>query len=592
MAGWWPAMEAAPRGAAVKPGVKSILREFWKHRWKVVLGLACLLVVDAAQLAIPLVVKGVVDELAASSATGPFIARQALILLGLACMVALFRFAWRHFFFSAARKVELDLRNRILDHVMGLSTRFFTGTRTGEVMALATNDVESVRQAIAMGFVAGFDASIYAVVAIAAMLWLDPVLALWTVLPLPFLAALMGVSLQAIYNRWDRVQSSFEGLTEKVRESVSGIRVLRAYAQEEGDVEDFEARNRDYYGKYMRYVAVDAYFHPAILLLAGTCVAILLGAGGSRVMEGRTSIGAFVAFSSYLGMLTWPMIAAGWMLSLVQRAAASMDRIDALLGLKDLEDDRPVPLGAAVRGSIEVKGLSFAYPGQAEPALKGLSFSIPPGGSLGLVGEVAAGKSTVAQILTRMYDPPAGSTYLDGRDILGLPVGFLRENIAYVPQEAFLFSDTVAENLRLGKASATREEMEAACRIAALHEEIEALPKGYETLLGERGVTLSGGQKQRLCLARALLKLAPILLLDDTLSAVDSETERAILRGLKDVMGRPTTLVISHRVSAVRDLGRILCMQRGTVIQAGTHEELVRQGGFYKNMVELQEMEA
>lgn len=309
-------------------------------------------------------------------------------------------------------------------------------------------------------------------------------------------------------------------------------------------------------------------------------------------MEGRTSIGAFVAFSSYLGMLTWPMIAAGWMLSLVQRAAASMDRIDALLGLKDLEDVRPVPLGAAVRGSIEVKGLSFAYPGQAEAALKGLSFSIPQGGSLGLVGEVAAGKSTVAQILTRMYDPPAGSTFLDGRDILDLPVGFLREHIAYVPQEAFLFSDTVAENLRLGKAGATQEEMEAACRIAALHEEIEALPKGYETLLGERGVTLSGGQKQRLCLARALLKPAPILLLDDTLSAVDSETERAILRGLKDVMGRPTTLVISHRVSAVRDLGRILCMQRGAVIQAGTHEELVSQGGFYKNMVELQEMEA
>ena len=208
------------------------------------------------------------------------------------------------------------------------------------------------------------------------------------------------------------------------------------------------------------------------------------------------------------------------------------------------------------------------------------------------MGEVAAGKSTVAQILTRMYDPPEGSTFLDGRDILGLPVGFLREHIAYVPQEAFLFSDTVAENLRLGKAGATQEDMEAACRIAALHEEIQALPKGYETLLGERGVTLSGGQKQRLCLARALLKPAPILLLDDTLSAVDSETERAILSGLKDVMGRPTTLVISHRVSAVRDLGRILCMQRGAVIQSGTHEELVSQGGFYKNMVELQEMEA
>ncbi len=578
-------------GAVLNPGVKSILREFWRHRGKVVLGLVCLLVVDAAQLTIPLVVKAVVDRLADASAAVPWIAEQALVLVGLACVVALFRFAWRHFFFSASRLVELDLRNRILDHVMGLSARYFTGTRTGEVMALATNDVESVRQAIAMGFVAGFDASIYALVAIAAMLWLDPVLALWTILPLPFLALLMAASLKAIYDRWDRVQASYENLTEKVRESVAGIRILRAYAQEEGDSAEFHRLNRDYYGKYMRYVAIDACFHPAILLLAGTCVAILLGVGGERVMEGRTSIGAFVAFASYLGMLTWPMIAAGWMLSLVQRAAASMDRINTLLGLRDLEDDRPAPGGARLQGAIEAKGLTFAYPGQEEPALKVLNFSVPAGTGLGVVGEIASGKSTVAQLLCRMYDPPPGTVFLDGHDLLDLPAAFVREQIAYVPQEPFLFSDTVAENLRLGKPGATPAEMEEACGMAALHEEISALPKGYETLLGERGVTLSGGQKQRLCLARALLKPAPILLLDDTLSAVDAETERAILAALRAAAGQRTTIVISHRASAVRDLSRILCLQRGRVIQSGTHEELVRTPGFYKLMVELQEME-
>lgn len=575
----------------MKPGVKSILKEFSRHKTKVVLGLSCLLVVDAAQLASPLVVRAVIDAISESRATFPFIAREGLILLGLAVTVAVFRFAWRHFFFGAARMVELDLRNRLLDHVLGLSTRYFTKTRTGEVMALATNDVESVRQAIAMGFVAGFDASVYALVAIGAMLWLDPTLALWTILPLPFLSILMAVSLKAIYDRWDRVQSSFEGLTEKVRESVSGIRVLRAYAQEEGDVADFDRHSRDYYGKYMRYVAVDAFFHPAILLLAGTCVAILLGVGGARVISGRTSIGDFVAFSSYLGMLTWPMIAAGWMLSLVQRAAASMDRIDALLGNRDLEDAGAAPEGAEIRGGIEVRDLRFAYPGQAEPALKGLSFSVPPGGSLGVVGEVASGKSTVAALLCRMYDPPPGSVLVDGQDLNGLPVGFLRSHIAYVPQEAFLFSDTVAENLRLGKPDATAEEMEAACRLAAVDDEIAVLPKGYDTLLGERGVTLSGGQKQRLCLARALLKPAPILLLDDTLSAVDSETERVILGSLRKEAERRTTVIVSHRASAVRELDRIVCLQRGEVVQAGTHEELVARDGYYRMMVELQEME-
>lgn len=575
----------------MKQGVKSILREFWGHRWKVVLGLACLLVVDGAQLAIPMVVKSVVDAISGAKATLPWIAKEALILFGLALVVALFRFAWRHFFFSASRQVELDLRNRILDHMLALSTRYFTKTRTGEVMALATNDVESVRQAIAMGFVAGFDASIYALVAIGAMFWLDPVLALWTIVPLPFLALLMGVSLKAIYDRWDRVQASFEGLTEKVRESVAGIRVLRAYAQEDGDIEDFGRRSKDYYDKYMQYEKVDAVFHPAILLLAGTCVAILLGVGGARVMEGRTSIGSFVAFSSYLGMLTWPMIAAGWMLSLVQRASASMDRIDALLRNDDIEDDRPVPEGARMSGGVEARGLEFAYPGQVEPALKGISFSVPAGGSLGIVGEVASGKSTVAQLLCRMYDPPSGTVLYDGRDALELPVGFLREHIAYVPQEAFLFSDTVAENLRLGHPGATTGQMEQACRMAALHDEIAALPKGYDTLLGERGITLSGGQKQRLCLARALLKPAPILLLDDTLSAVDAQTEQAILDGLKGEASRRTTLVISHRASAVRGLDRILCLQNGAVVQSGTHEEMVRQEGFYKVIVELQEME-
>jgi ATP-binding cassette subfamily B protein len=577
----------------VSRGALDILKIFWRFRAKAALGILCLLVVDAAQLAIPLVVKGVVDGLVGSTITRAWVGRQALILLGLAAAIAVFRFAWRHFFFSMARRAEYDLRNRILDHAYALSTRFFSKTKTGEFMALATNDVESVRQAIAMGFVAGFDASVYAVVAVGAMLWLDHVLALWTILPLPFLALLMALSLRAIYERWDRVQASFETLTEKSRESISGMRVLRAYDREATDCGDFDVKNADYYRKYMRYVHINALFHPAVLLLAGSCVAILLGVGGARVLSGQTSMGSFVAFVSYLGMLTWPMVAAGWMLSLIQRAAASMDRINALLNIRDFEERSP---GGSelprVEGRIAARGLRFAYTPDGAPAVNGVSFDVGAGQSLGIVGEVGSGKSTIVQLLCRLYDPPREMLFVDGRDVRDIPVDVLRAAVAYVPQEAFLFSDTIAENLRLGEAAASREDLETVCRIAALHEEILEFPRGYETLLGERGITLSGGQKQRLCLARALLKKAPILVLDDTLSAVDAETESAILSGLGRIGRDRTTIVVSHRVSAVRDLDRILCLGRGRILQSGTHEELMAAEGYYRDIALLQEMEA
>jgi ATP-binding cassette subfamily B protein len=590
--GWcWVATSGS---LGVQSGVRSILTIFLRHRGKVALGVVCLLVTDGAQLTIPLVVKGVIDRLAGESATRAWLGEQALLLCGLAAIVAAFRFAWRHFFFSTARLAELDLRNRILDHALSLKSRFFNQTRTGEFMALATNDVESVRQAIAMGFVAGFDGSVYALVGIAAMFRLDPLLALLTILPLPLLAVLMALSLKAVYNRWDAVQAAFEGLAEKTRESVAGMRVLRAYGRAAENSADFERGNEEYFRKYMRYVTVDALFHPAVLLLAGSCVAILLGAGGLRVMEGRTSIGSFVAFTSYLGMLTWPMIAAGWMVSLVQRAAASMDRINHLLEIRDTEQGesrRHSGLAAPIRGRIEAKNLTFSFPGQERAALLGVSFLLEPGESLGVVGQVGAGKSALAQLVCRLHDPPAGSLMVDGKDVLDFPLETLRSAVAYVPQEAFLFSDTIAENLRMGNPRATQEEMERVCKLASLHDEILSFPRGYETLLGERGVTLSGGQKQRLCLARALLKEAPILVLDDTLSAVDADVERRILAGLSGAVQNRTLIVISHRVSAVRDLMRILCLEDGKVIQSGTHDELSAVPGFYQRMVELQEVE-
>ncbi len=572
-------------------GVRDILKLFFRYPWRVAMGVLCLLVVDGAQIAIPLAVKVVVDGVASLSATSAWVAREALVILGLSLTIAAFRFAWRHFFFSASRLAEINLRQKVFDHAMTLSARDFTTTRTGEVMALAMNDVETVRQALAMGFVAGFDSTAYAVVALCAMFWLDPKLAALAILPLPLLAVVMAVSLKAVYDRWDAVQSSFERMTEKVRESVAGMRILKAYVQHEGDRADFARYNEDYFKKFMHYTAVDALFHPMILLIAGLCVAILLGAGGARVISGKTSVGSFVALTSYLGMLTWPMIAAGWMLTLVQRAAASMDRINAFLDRKPQAGEaagRPEGSGAH---DIEIRGLTFTYPGSERLSLRDLSASVPEGGSLGVVGEIGSGKSTLVQILSRLYDPEPGTVFLGGADITKIPLQELRETIAVVPQEAFLFSSTIAQNLLIGNPRATQGQLRDVCALAAIDEEIEAFPLGYETLLGERGITLSGGQKQRLCLARALLKDAPVLLLDDTLSAVDAGAERKILAGLAGARRHRTTMVVSHRVSAVRELDRILVLKRGAVIQQGTHAELSAVPGYYREMAELQEIE-
>ncbi len=572
-------------------GVRDILKLFFGYPWRVALGVACLLIVDGAQLAIPLVVKGVIDGVASLGVTQAWIAGQALVILGLSLTIASFRFAWRHFFFSASRLAEIELRQKVFDHAMTLSARDFTTTRTGEVMALAMNDVETIRQALAMGFVAGFDSTAYAVVALCAMFWLDPVLTGIVILPMPLLALVMAVSLKAVYERWDAVQSSFERMTEKARESLAGMRILKAYVQRDGDSADFARYNEDYFKRFMHYTKVDALFHPLIMLIAGSCVAILLGAGGARVISGRTSVGSFVALTSYLGMLTWPMIAAGWMLTLVQRAAASMDRINAFLDRKPQAEEAS---GAACRlasHSIEIRGLTFTYPGSEKPSLRNVSASVPEGGSLGVAGEIGSGKSTIVQLLSRLYDPPPGSLLIGGTDVTSIPLKTLREMISVVPQEAFLFSDTIERNLLLGNPGATRDEIRAACALAAIDEEISAFPDGYGTLLGERGITLSGGQKQRLCLARALLKEAPVLLLDDTLSAVDAGAERKILSGLALARRDRTTIVVSHRVSAVKDLDQILVLKRGAVIQQGTHAALMASPGYYREMAELQEIE-
>lgn len=574
----------------MSPGLKRILAIFFRYRWRVALGVVCLLAVDAGQLAIPLLIREVIDRVADATASRAWLGWMGLALVGLAVAIAGLRFAWRHLFFVAAHHAGRELRRQILDHALHLAPGSLAGRTTGEVMALATNDVESVRRALAMGFVAGFDAFVFSLFALAAMFWLAPETTLWVVLPLPLLAVLMRFALRAVYERWDRVQAAFESLTERSRESISGVRVIKAFAQQEGDAQRFGQVNRAIYGHMLDYARVDALFRPLIILLTGSCTAILLGLGGLRAIDQQISLGTFVALTTYLGMLTWPMIAAGWMATMLQRSAASMDRIQTFL--HRAREPEPAATSTPIReGRIALRELSFTYPGAREPTLQDISLEVASGGSLGIVGEIGSGKSTLAKLLLRLEDPPPGSLFIDGRDVLDIDRSRVRAAVAWVPQEAFLFSATIADNLRLGDPAAPAADLERVCRLAAVHEEIAALEKGYQTLLGERGLSLSGGQKQRLCLARALLKPAPILLLDDTLSAVDADTEQAIVAGLHRALVGRTAIVISHRTSAVRALDRIAVLRRGRMIQYGPPAALIDQPGYYRRMAELQELE-
>lgn len=571
-------------------GLRSLLAYLWEHRLYSLLGLLACFVADSAQLIVPLLSKKAIDQLSLGHSTTAFLATQAGLLLLVAAIAYGSRYAWRYYMFTAARLAELDIRHRLFNRAVRLSLESQNQGRAGDIMSLATNDVMSVRMALAFGLMATFDAFGYSAMSIAAMISLDWKLALYCLAPYPLLALLMVFLMDKNYRTFDKVQTSFSDLTEKARESTAGMRVLRAYVQNADDVKDFHEGTEALYQNMMSHVRWDSLYTPAITFVSGISSALLLGIGGGHVIDGTTTVGSFTAFSAYLGQLTWPMIAAGWALAIVQRASASMSRIQDMLD-REPEFGADEPPAWKVRGDIEARNLTFSYPAAedgAPPALLDVSFTLKAGGTLGIVGEVGSGKSTLALLLQRLYDAPPDSLFIDGVDLSKLDPRQIRANISWVPQEAFLFSETIEENLRIGRDDLPRDQVLAASQSAALHDEVLEFPLGYETLLGERGVTLSGGQKQRLTLARSLLRGAPILILDDTLSAVDAHTERAILSSLRERIRERTSLIISHRISTVMESDEIIVLEAGRVVQRGTHSELIALDGMYRQLFLMQ----
>ena len=546
-------------------------------------GLVAIVVSDCVQLALPWITKFVVDRLEKGTITKSELLAWGATLLALAAVSYVAKQIWRHLILGAARRIEFQLREKLLEKTLGLTMQKARDTDSGKFMSLASNDIPAVGQALAFGVVAFFDSIFITTVAFALMYNLSPALTGYSLVPFPILTILMLLSLKIIYQRWDAAQQSLEELTEKTRESLSGIRTLRAYAQADGDVEAFHETSLAYKDKILHYVKIDATFSPLILLFAGSSSGILLYFGGGLVLEQRITVGTLAAFIGYLGLLTWPMIAAGWMLVLLQRGSASINRLDRILDSDSEAEDRPA-IGEA--DTLEIRHLTFDY-GRGERGLTDWSIRLEPGQTLGIVGPVGSGKSTLLKLLQLLEEPPPGSIFVAGKDITEYSPSSVRALFAYVSQEPFLFSDTIRNNLLMSKPQASDSELEKAVELASLSADLSEFPKSMDTMLGERGISLSGGQKQRTALARALLKSSPFLLLDDTLSAVDTVTESQILNHLRNEQGRRRQgcIIVSHRLSAVVEADEIVVVEEGAIVDRGTHQELSSRPGLYRDLL-------
>ena len=515
------------------------------------------------------------------------------IIICLSLTSGVFTFLMRQTIVVMSRHVEYDLRNLLYDHLQRLSKRFYVTQATGDIMTRSTSDIEQVRRYIGPAMMYTARALVIMIAAITAMIYISPRLTLFALLPMPLLAISVFFVARLVHARSDALQKQYSVVTSRVQESLSGIRVLKAYTREKAEREVFESESELYRKRHLDLALVDAAWRPVFLLLIGTSTIIVVWVGGSLVIEGAITIGNIAEFIIYVAMMTWPVASFGFVITMIQRAAASLKRLGKILSTEPAIADGPLQLteSNAFKGAIAFDNVGFRYTEEGPLVLKNISFSIPAGSTLAIVGRTGSGKSTLVEMIPRLLDPTEGTVSVNGEDVRKYPLQALRRHIGYVPQEVFLFSDTVENNIAFGKLNAERALVEGAAREAELLENIEDFPNGFETFVGERGITLSGGQKQRSSIARALIRDPEILILDDALSAVDTKTESNILGHLRKHYGKRTVVIVSHRVSAVLDADLILYLDDGAIAERGTHAELIDLDGHYAALYQKQLLE-
>jgi len=594
-----------------------------RHRNGLLLGGLCVLFNNGVWILFPQVLRRAINDLN-TGVTRHKLLTYSLIIIAIALIKGVFQFLTRWVVIGISRDIEFDLRNDLFAHLERLSYSYYQRNRTGDIMARATNDLNAVRMLLGPAIMYSANTIVFTAGALGFMLAISPKLTVFAFLPLPIASVIIQYFGRRIHERFERIQAMFSDISARAQENFSGARVIRAYVQEQSEIAAFENANQEYIRRSLGLVRLMGMLWPTLELMLGAAVVIVLWLGGREVLFHRMSVGDFVAFNTYMMQLTWPVIALGWVINIFQRGTASMVRIEEILSQQpEIKDETvigssgdpvigssenlshgspdfalqspeaPITRSPDVVGEIEFRNLNFAYNGTA--VLKDISLRIPAGSSLAIVGPTGSGKTTLVSLIPRIYDAAPGAVLIDGRPLRDFPLDSLRRNIGFVPQETFLFSDTIRENIAYGiareDATPTLDEIKAAAEAANIAQDIESFPEGYNTTVGERGITLSGGQKQRTAIARALLRSQRILILDDALSSVDTHTEDKILNHLREIMRGRTTIFISHRVSTVRNADAIAVLHQGRIVELGTHDQLIARNGYYTDLYNKQLLE-
>ncbi|KAF1295799.1 multidrug ABC transporter permease/ATP-binding protein [Enterococcus sp. JM4C] len=566
---------------------------FKKEKKHYIYGVSALILVAFVQLAPPKIIGIIIDEIADKNISLKTMSFWIIILVLAAIGQYVFRYIWRTHIWGSAARLEKDLRRQLFEHFTRMDHVFYQKYRTGDLMAHATNDLSAIQNVAGAGILTFADSLITGGATIIAMIiFVDWRLTLIALIPLPLLALTSKILGSKLHDAFRESQEAFSAINDKAQESITGMKVIKTFGQEKEDIADFAEKADDAIIKNRRVNFLDALFDPFITLIIGISYVLTIIVGGNYIMKGQISIGQLVSFISYIGMLVWPMFAIGRLFNVLERGNASYDRVNELLHEKTHIVERLDAIKAPAKGTLEMNLVEFTYPEDEHPALSEIQFSINEGDTLGIVGKTGAGKTTILKLLMREYDSYTGKLTFGGHDIKDYSLDALMKSIGYVPQDHFLFSMTIRDNIRFASPDFTQEEVERAATMAYIGEDILGLPEGYDTMVGERGVSLSGGQKQRLSIARALIVNPELLILDDALSAVDAKTEEAILRNLKAARKEKTTIISAHRLSSVMHAKEIIVIDEGKIVERGTHQSLLAKGGWYKRMWDKQQLEA